>query len=150
MVLTTGQETAGIEALFSASLGTILVGIVAGVGFGLWGYVTKRDPGESFKTGKLVRTVIVFGIAGAMVAASEQIELTQSSIQAQAAYTVVLGKVVDEAYSKVRHLVSATREATEQVDLGGDGRDDPGGGTDTTTDGTGVSGRRAETTDYYR
>jgi hypothetical protein len=146
MVLATGQQAVGIEALFSASIGTIVVGIGAGVAFGLWGYYTKRDPDEPFKLAKLLRTVVVFGVAGALVAASEQTELTQSSIQAQTAYTVVLGKLVDEAYSKVRHLVSSTREVTETVGLGG--QDGDSSSTETRSRDTGT--KRAETTDYYR
>lgn len=73
----------------------ILVGVIAGIVFGLNGYFSKRDPGEPFNPRKAIKTIVVFGAAGAIVAFTGD-PVTQGNVVAMTGTTAVLGKLVDE------------------------------------------------------
>lgn len=83
----------------------VVIGMLAGLGFGLFGFFAKRkkDDGEyeDFEWRKLARTMVVYGAAGMMVAYSGD-RVTQGRVELATTYTVILGEIFDKAYPRVR------------------------------------------------
>lgn len=77
------------------------IGIVAGVVFGLYGYLTKADTDEGLNLRKLGRTTVIYGAAGAVVGYLGE-PLTEGRIEAATASTVVVGEVFDKLYSRAK------------------------------------------------
>lgn len=78
-------------------LTTVLYGAVLGALYGVFNYATGRDQGEQFDPRRLGRTVFVWGIAGAIVAASPR-EVGEGTIQEQAAAIGGLGIIFDQLW----------------------------------------------------
>lgn len=81
----------------------IAIGLVAGILFGLFGYVTKAyDPDqgyESFSIKKASRTTLVYGAAGAIVGYGGD-PITAGAIEAELTTTIVLGEIFDKMWSR--------------------------------------------------
>lgn len=81
----------------------LAIGLVAGIVFGLYGYITKaHDPEkgyESWEWRKATRTTVVYGAAGLVVGYGGD-PITQGNIAAATAYTVVLGEIVDKLWAR--------------------------------------------------
>lgn len=80
----------------------VAIGIIAGAVFGLYGYFTKSERGEGFNYRKILRTMVVYGAAGAIVGGDPTSTLSESSVEAATAQTVVLGQVFDMAWARVQ------------------------------------------------
>lgn len=80
---------------------SVLIGFLAGIVFGLYGYFTKSDGDEPLKPKKIARTAIIYGGAGVVVGFHGG-EITEQNIEAATASTVVLGEVFDKGYSKLK------------------------------------------------
>lgn len=95
-----------------------LLGLTFGVLYGLYGFVTKRDPGEPFKTRKLLRTVVLWGAAGVVVAVADGTSaLERGEIEKEVASVAVLGVAFDHAWAAARRSGWIPNSATE---IGGD------------------------------
>ena len=79
----------------------VIVGLIAGAVFGLYGYFTKHEDGENFDYVKIGRTVVVYGIAGAIVGSRGE-PLTEDKVMEATAYTVVLGEIFDKLVSRIQ------------------------------------------------
>jgi len=77
----------------------VVAGAAAGLGRGLLGWATKRDPGEQINYRKLGRTVVIFTTAGIAVALAGD-PLTGGNIVAATGTTAVLGVIFDDVYSR--------------------------------------------------
>lgn len=76
-----------------------VIGIVAGIAFGLVGYFGNRelDPEEGwegFNYAKIGRTVVVYGAAGAIVGYAGD-PITQGNIATATGSTVILGELAE-------------------------------------------------------
>lgn len=91
----------------------ILIGLLIGAGFGLFGYATKAwDPDEGYESlnpRKLARTIVLFAAAGALVSMQGgrvEFALVQQTVE-QSAYIGVLGTVFDNLWARfVRHRLA--------------------------------------------
>lgn len=79
----------------------IAIGLISGVVFGLYGYLTKSKEDEPLDYKKLGSTVVVYGAAGAIVGYMGD-PVTEEAIVEMTAYTVVLGESFDKLYSKAK------------------------------------------------
>lgn len=84
----------------------VVIGAVAGVVFGLYGYLTKRewtqDSGfESFNYRKIGRTIVVYAAAGALVGYMGE-PITEGRVEAATATTIVVGEVFDRLVSAIQ------------------------------------------------
>ena len=78
----------------------ILVGLISGAVFGLYGFITKAEDGEAISPKKLGRTIVVYGFAGMLVGLSGD-PVTEEAVVEATAVTVVLGEVFDKLVSKL-------------------------------------------------
>ena len=78
----------------------IAIGVLSGVVFGLYGYLTKSEPDEPIDPKKLGRTITVYGAAGMLVGLSGD-PITEEAVVEATAVTVVLGEVFDKLVSKL-------------------------------------------------
>lgn len=80
-----------------------LIGLVAGILFGVFGYITKAyDPDkgyESFSVKKALRTTVVYGAAGLIVGYGGE-SVTAGAIEAEIPTTIVLGEIFDKLWSR--------------------------------------------------
>lgn len=85
-----------------SALEQAVIGLVAGVVFGLYGYMTKAPEGEPFDIRKISRTIAVYGAAGLLVGYTGD-PITQGNVETATAVTVVLGEVADKGVSKLQN-----------------------------------------------
>lgn len=83
-----------------------LIGVAAGVVWGLYGYFSKRewDPAagwEQFNVYKIGRTVVVWAAAGALVGYMGE-PITEGRIEAATATTAIVGEFFDRLVSGVQ------------------------------------------------
>lgn len=83
----------------------VLIGLLAGVVFGLYGYFTKSDPAEGFDVSKIIRTVGTYAVAGAAVGYTGG-PITPEAVAEHTAYTVVAGEVLDKGVSKIQRILN--------------------------------------------
>lgn len=81
----------------------VIIGIMLGVVFGLYGYVTKSEPDEPLNPRKVFRTAVVYGAAGAVVGLRGE-PVTEAAIVEATALTAVFGEVADKAYSRFKRF----------------------------------------------
>lgn len=93
----------------TVSLSTIITGAALGLGRGLEGWATKRDPGEPINRRKLARTVIIFTAAGILVAYQGD-PITGENIAAETGVTAILGLVVDDLWAAGRRYYQSRTE----------------------------------------
>lgn len=84
----------------------VVIGLLAGLGFGLYGFFTKREKHpdgtyEGLVWRKLFRTMLVYGAAGALVGYYGD-PVTQGRIEMATATTVIVGEAFDKAYPRLR------------------------------------------------
>ena len=80
---------------------SIVHAMALGACYGAYGFVTKRDRGETFKLKKFVRTLVLWGVAGAFVHVVRGVDPTGQNIQEEYALLVVLGVLFDMGWSKL-------------------------------------------------
>lgn len=77
---------------------TVLSGAAAGVVYAVIGYRTKRDAGEPFNSRKFLRSVALFAVAGALVAA-RQGTVTEPDLEQAATEAAIVGVLFDMLWS---------------------------------------------------
>ena len=81
-------------------------GMAVGIAYGLTGFFTKRDKGEKLNIKKLLRTIVLFGVAGAILQgdpSGAQLEQTVGQIG-------VVGVAFDMVYGKARRMYDESQE----------------------------------------
>lgn len=82
-----------------------LTGLLLGVLFGLYGYVTKSETDEPLDPKRVFRTAVVYGAAGLMVGLSGG-PVTEQAVVEQTALTAVFGEMADKAYAKLKRSLN--------------------------------------------
>lgn len=86
-----------LEAVIVSALTGVLLGGI----YGLYGYATKREVGETFEPRKLFRTVAVWAIAGALVALGPN-EVSEGTVGEKAAAIGAIGIFIDQLWIYVQ------------------------------------------------
>lgn len=87
----------------------VLIGMAAGIFFGVVGFFAKRDKNsdgtyEDWKWRKLFRTVVIYAAAGTLVAYQGE-PVTQGRIEMATMSTIILGELFDRVYPSLRDQV---------------------------------------------
>lgn len=92
-----------------------VIGLAAGIFFGVVGFFAKRDKSEDdegnivyepWKWSKLLRTMVIYGSAGALVGYYGE-PITQGRIEMATMSTIILGELFDKVYPTLRDQVLA-------------------------------------------
>lgn len=86
----------------NAKIEQIGIGAMIGLVYGIYGFLTKHEGGESIETKKLARTVVLFAVGGA-ISVGIHGETSEAAISEQAAALGgTLGLAFDMAWARVK------------------------------------------------
>lgn len=82
-------------------LAVVGMGALLGVAYAIAGIILKREEGEAIKPRKAARSIVLFGAAGIVIAASGG-TVTRAAIQANLDQVVIVGIAFDWLWARAR------------------------------------------------
>lgn len=106
------------------SVTPVVYGVALGIAYAVYGYLTKAPEGEPFVPRKVLRTAVLYAVAGGIVGYGGG-SLTQGSIESVVPSIGVVGVLFDHAWGRLKRDGRVPDWFGEDVlddDSGGEGR----------------------------